>query len=271
MVIDTIYHGDNVEIMRTFPEGCIDLCVTSPPYDDLRTYGGEVLWDFEEVAKNLYRILKPGATLVWIVCDSYEKSSKTLTSFKQALYFKEIVGFFVNDVIIWDKGGTAQVGGYPYRYGQCFEYMFILTKGKGKTFNPIKDRKNISFGRKLSGTNRERDGSMRKISGTGKAIPQWGQRFNIWNTPPEKTRITAGHPAPFPEKIVRDHIQSWSNEGDLVLDPFCGSGTVPVVAAKMNRHYVGIEVHKPYIEIAQKRLKPVENGLFTAQKEQSLG
>lgn len=252
--LNKLYCMDNVKFMKGYMDDeSIDLTVTSPPYDDLRKYKG-YSFDFEGVAKELYRVTKKGGVVVWIVNDQTFNGSESGTSFKQALYFKEI-GFNLHDTMIWEKQTFTAAGALKTRYGQVFEYMFVLSKGKPKTFNPIKDRENKSFGRVKTGTIRQVDGSTRPISSKGKKIQQFGQRFNVWRINTEMSNKKRMHPAQFPEQLAEDHIISWSNEGDVVFDPFVGSGTTCVMAKKNNRSYIGIDVSQEYIELASGRLK----------------
>ena len=257
MKYDYIECGDNVTLMKKLPEECIDLTVTSPPYDNLRTYKG-FSWDFEGVAKELFRITKKGGVVVWIVADATINGSETGTSFKQALFFKEI-GFNLHDTMIWEKPAFTATGSLAVRYASVFEYMFVLSKGKLKTFNPIKDRKNKTSGYKKTGSIRQIDGSFRPMSSLGKETPEYGQRFNVWHIAQEMSnKKRCGHPAQFPEQLANDHIISWSNEGDVVFDPFLGSGTTAKMAVLNNRHYIGFELAEEYFDIACKRLDDVE-------------
>ena len=269
MEYDYIECGDCLELMKSIPNNSIDLTVTSPPYDNLRSYNGNISqWNFskfQEIAKQLYRVTKDGGVVVWIVGDAVIKGSESGTSFRQALYFKEI-GFNIHDTMIYDKGNCP----FPdkTRYYQVFEYMFIFTKGKIKTFNPICDRKNRCGGEKIQSTTlRQRDGSLKKTSAesnnTGRTIKEYGFRFNIWSISPGKSKSTQDtyafeHPAIFPEQLAQDHILSWSNPGDVVLDPFLGSGTTAKMAVLNNRHYIGFELDSQYFDIACKRLDEVE-------------
>jgi DNA modification methylase len=252
MLLDQIYNCDCVEGMKQLPDASVDLTVTSPPYDNLRTYNG-FAWDFEAVARELYRVTKPGGVVVWVVADATVDFSETLTSFQQAIFFRDI-GFGV-ETMIWDKGCFTATGALKYRYAQSFEYMFVFTKGgEPKTFNPIKDRPNRNAGMRCHGTIRTPDGGL-KERWKATVIPETSQRFNVWQTPPvcSNTERT-GHPAQFPEQLVRDHIISWSNPGDLVLDPFMGSGTTAKMAAMNDRHYVGFEISAEYCAIANQRV-----------------
>ena len=247
-----IYCMDCLEGLKLLDDECIDLTVTSPPYDDLRTYNG-YSFDFENIANELYRVTKNGGTLVWIVSDKTENGNESGTSFRQALYFKEC-GFYLLDTMIWKKPTFTDTGSLRVRYGNVFEYMFVFTKGKCKTFNPIKDRKNKYSGSKKHGTVRQIDGSVKDISSKGKEIAEFGQRFNVWEISPEKNNKT-GHPAVFPEQLANDHIISWSNENDVVLDPFMGSGTTAKMAKLNDRNFIGFEISKEYCDIAEERLK----------------
>lgn len=251
--LDRIICGDNCEVMRTLPSESIDLVVTSPPYDDLRTYGGHS-WDFYGVAWNLKRLLKPGGVIVWNVNDETKDGDETGTSFQQALHFKSI-GLRLHDTMIWDKGSFTGVGSTTVRYGPSTEFMFVFSKGKVATFNPLKDRKNIHVGCDARASSvRERDGSMRPQVSLNREIQEYGIRFNVWKINPEMSNANRFHPGQMPEALARDHILSWSNEGEVVLDPFSGSGTTAKMAKHNGRRYIGIELNPEYVEIAEKRL-----------------
>ena len=254
MELNKIYNMDCLEGLKQMEDECIDLTITSPPYDNLRKYNG-YSFNFESIAKELYRVTKNGGVVVWIVSDKTYKGSETLTSFKQALFFKEI-GFNVLDTMIWKKPTFTDTGSLKVRYGNVFEYMFVFTKGKCKTFNPIKDRRNKYAGTQKHGTVRQIDGSVKDISSKGKKIAEFGQRFNVWEITPEKNNKTR-HPAVFPEQLVHDHIISWSNEGDIVMDIFMGSGTTAKVCKLTNRNYIGFEISNEYCQIAEERLSKI--------------
>lgn len=247
-----LYNEDCAEGLRKLKSESVDLVVTSPPYDNLRTYNG-FSFDFETIANELYRIVKPGGVMVWIVSDGVVNGSETGTSFKQALYFKSI-GFNLHDTMIWKKESCA----FPEetRYYPNFEYMFVLSKGKPKTINLIADRKNLWGGTKVHGTFREADGQLKGRSATWKEVvcKEYGVRFNVWEISSEKNNKT-GHPAVFPSQIARDHIVSWSNRGDTVLDPFSGSGTTAIEALNQGREFIGFEISKEYYEKSLQRIK----------------
>ena len=244
---------DALTELRKMEDESIDLTVTSPPYDNLRDYHGYV-FSFEGIAKELYRVTKQGGIVIWVVGDATIKGSETGTSFKQALYFKE-VGFNLHDTMIWSKQAFTATGALKTRYAQTFEYMFVFTKGNVKTFNPIKDKPNKSYGKKINGSVTQKDGSMKPVTTNGNLIPEFGQRFNVWNVNTEVSNsLRCGHPAPFPEKLANDHIISWSNEGDTILDPFAGSGTTGVACKNLNRNYILIEKEPEYIKIINERL-----------------
>lgn len=231
------------------------MVLTSPPYDNLRDYN-DYNFDFEKIAKELFRILKEGGVCVWVVGDQTIKGNETGTSFKQALFFKEI-GFNLFDTMIYAKKPRGAVGNNN-AYWQTFEYMFVFSKGSPKTINLIKDRKNLSARKGDRGTKRLKDGTLKNISRSG--YSQYGRRTNIWEYivgkgHSSRDNISFQHPAIFPEKLAYDHIYSWSNEGDIILDPFVGSGTTLVAAESLNRKWIGIDISKEYCEIAKKRLE----------------
>lgn len=259
MEVNKIYNENCLDTMKRMPDNFIDLTVTSPPYDNLRDYKG-YSFPFEDIAKELLRVTKQGGIVVWIVGDATIDGSETGTSFKQALYFMQC-GFKLHDTMIWNKQMFSAVGSLKLRYAPVFEYMFIFSKVTPKTFNPIKDRINKSFGRKITGTNVTANRSSRKVSCYGNDINEFGQRFNVWEMSSEMNR-TIKHPAPFPEQIANDHIISWSNEVDLVYDPFMGSGTTAKMAIINKRKWIGSEISAEYCAIAHERLKQFDNDIF---------
>jgi DNA modification methylase len=252
-----LFHGDCLEVMGLIQDGFIDLTVTSPPYDNLRTYNGnndqwgEHVW--KKALSELFRVTKKGGVVVWVVGDATIKGSETGTSFKQALWAMEC-GFNLHDTMIWNKGKFSAVGALKVRYAPVFEYMFVFSKGSPKHFSPIKDRVNKTAGQRVSGNIRQKDGSMVPKSTIGKITAKYGQRFNIWEQCPQQG--INSHPAPFPEQLAYDHVISWSNEGDTVFDPFMGSGTTGEMAKALNRKFIGIEMDETYFNIAKERINP---------------
>lgn len=246
--------GDCLQIMIDIPDDSIDCVITSPPYDDLRNYNSTI--DFEKVAQQLYRVTKKGGIVVWNVNDKIKNGSKSLTSFKQAIMFQQ-VGFNVNDVMIWEKSNPMPQVKQP-RYNQVFEYMFIFSKGKPKTFNPIMidcksaDKpyrstcKNITKGKER--TYKEFVINRKKVDS------------NIWKFAVAQNKTK--HPAVFPLELPIRHIKSWTNENDLVLDPFMGSGTTGVGCKQLNRNFIGIELDENYFKIAKERIEKSLEGEY---------
>jgi site-specific DNA-methyltransferase (adenine-specific) len=258
--LNKIFCNDSVKLLQKMPHESVDLVVTSPPYDDLRDYKkSNNSWDFKKfqnIAKNLFRVMKKGGVIVWVVGDKVNKGNKSLTSFKHALYFQEL-GFNIYDVIIYEKTGSGPP--HPGRYFNSFEYMFIVSKGKPKTINILKDKKNKWAGLMTFGnvSRREKDGALTNKG--RKKINEFGVRTNIWKYTngkgfSTKDEIAYEHPAIFPEKLAMDHIYCWSNEGDIVLDIFGGSGTTIKVAKIMNRKWIYFDQVEKYCEITTKRL-----------------
>ena len=250
MKLNTIVNGNCIEVMKDIPDNSVDLTITSPPYDNLRDYKGYT-FDFEGIAKELFRITKQGGVVVWVVGDATIKGSETGTSFKQALYFKDI-GFNLHDTMIYQKS-TALPQNCD-RYYPIFEYMFVFSKGKPKTFNPLTI---------LSKSPNRIDKTAHRTKDNKIIVPktvrnEYRRLFNIWkyNVGGSENcdKIAHEHPAIFPEKLAEDHILSWSNEGDIVLDPMCGSGTTCKMAMLNKRNFIGIEISKEYCKIANKRL-----------------
>lgn len=268
--LDSIVCGCAEEVLATFPGACIDLTVTSPPYDNLRTYNGYT-FDFETMARQLYRITKPGGVVVWVVGDETRDGSESGTSFRQALGFMEI-GFRLLDTMIYRVPGTGAKGTND-AYWQEFEYMFILTKGRIKTSNRLADKPAKRPGsireqsaRSTNGHPNFADGVIKKIVTT----KEFCIRGNVWTYHAGKNADysergfaeVGGHPAPFPEKLAEDHILSWSNAGDLVLDPMCGSGTTLKMAIRHHRHFIGIDISEAYCALAQRRIGAVQETLL---------
>lgn len=243
-----LLQGDCGEVMKLMPNSCIDLTVTSPPYSDLRKYKG-FNFNFEQIAQELYRITKEGGCVVWICSDKTQNGSETGTSFEQALYFKSI-GFNLYDTMIWRKPNPSVPT--EGRYYNCFEYMFVFSKGKPKSLNFINDKENKGFGKSYKSDNRMNP-EQRKQQGEIKTISQFSRRHNVWDIAIGKNETK--HPAVFPEQLASDHIYTWSEEGDIVFDPFCGSGTTAKMAMQLNRRWIGVELSEEYCEMIKDRLE----------------
>ena len=250
-----LFNESNLDTMKRMPDNFIDLTVTSPPYDDLRTYKG-YCFDFENVAKELFRVTKQGGVVVWVVGDATIKGSETGTSFRQALYFKEI-GFNLHDTMIYRKLNPIPLT--HNRYEQAFEYMFILSKGKPNTFNPIKipcktagTVYNIKRPKVIPGASKRGRDEIMTTNNTK-------YKDNIFEYCVGKKQGTQTHPAPFPEELANDHIISWSNEGDIVYDLFAGSGTTGKMAMLNKRKCIMSEISAEYCDIIKKRLEPIIN------------
>lgn len=255
--INQIICGDCLEVMKYIPDKSIDLTITSPPYDNLRDYNG-YNFDFCGVSKELFRITKSGGILVWIVSDETKQFNETLSSFKQAIYLSDECKFNLLDTMIYVKKSYAPAYPTMMRYAQTFEYMFVFSKGKPKTFNPIKIKKETSsIVDEKSSSFRQKDGSM--VVTRLKAGNFYKNDCNVWvydvgKNKDTKDVIANKHPARFPEALSRDHIYTWSNIGDLILDPMVGSGTVSKQAKLLYRNCIGIDISEEYCEIARKRL-----------------
>ena len=259
MELDKIITGDSAVVLQSFPPDCIDLTVTSPPYDNLRTYNG-FTFDFETIARQLFRVTKAGGVVVWVVGDATVKGSETGTSFRQALYFMEC-GFKLHDTMIYLKSNPVPMT--HNRYEQQFEYMFVFSKGKPNTFNPLMQPCKTAGKKYNIKRNRPYDGnSQRHFRDEEIVTASEKYKYNVWEyavgTNKNKSNV---HPAVFPEALAQDHILSWSNENDTVLDCFCGSGTTPKMAKLLNRHYIGIDTSAEYVALANERLAQVERGL----------
>ena len=251
-----IYEGDCRDVLDILIEQkkFVDLVVTSPPYDNMRTYNNTCEWNLDickEVALKLYDVLKPGGVVVWVVGDKTEKGGETGTSFRQALAFMDY-GFKLNDTMIFKKTNSMPQVKQP-RYNQDFEYMFVFSKGKPKTFNPIMVPCKCA-GQKYDSTCKNMGGENGRTHKTFN-INNEKVKSNVWEIAVAKN--TTNHPAVFPEKLAHDHILSWSNEGDIVLDPFCGSGTTGIAAIKLKRQFIGIDKVPEYAELTKNRIETI--------------
>ena len=257
MEINKIYNEDCLDTIKRIPNESVDLILTSPPYDDMRTYEGNdfAFHKFKKIADNLYHLIRIGGVIVWIVGDQTIKGNETGSSFRQALYFKDI-GLNLFYTMIYKKSPQGAVGNNK-TYWQSFEYMFILSKGTPTTINLIKDRENVDARKPYRNTSRQKDGSLKSM--TLPAQEKFGRRLNVWEYRTgkghtTKDKIAFEHPAVFPEDLAKDHIISWSNEGDIVYDPFMGSGTTAKMCIELNRNWIGSEVSEEYCNIAHQRI-----------------
>ena len=250
--IDDIYCGDSAVMLAALPDGCIDLTVTSPPYDNLRVYHG-FSWDFDAIATQLYRVTKPGGVVVWVVGDATVNGSETGSSFRQALGFMG-VGFNLHDTMIYRKTKPPM---NDRRYQDNFEYMFILSRGRPRVFNPILEKRKWVDNRRVKSFHREADGSgfrTNKRENREMVIPVNVWEYNAGGGQSASDNLAYDHPAIFPEALARDHIISWSNPGDIVLDPFAGSGTTAKMSKVLSRHWLGFDISQEYVDIARRRV-----------------
>lgn len=248
-----ILKGDHLDRLKELEDGSIHIIITSPPYDKMRTYDSDSEFNFEPLAHELFRVLVPGGVLCWNVGDQVIDGSESLTSFRQAIYFRDVVGFLHHDTMIYEKKNFAASD--STRYHQCFEYVFICSKGTPRVFNPIIDRPNVTAGMSNFSVNngkRQPDGSFaqrkRSISN------EMGKRTNVWrgnSRGQENPCASLPHPAMMPTWLPRDLILTWSNAGDTVLDPMAGSGTTVTEALKLGRKAIAIEKNPAYIPLIE--------------------
>lgn len=256
--INKIYNMDCIKGLAFLDNSSIDLTITSPPYEDIRDYNGYIFnfEHFKTIARELYRVTKKGGIVVWIVNDKTYKYSECGNSFRQALYFKD-VGFKLYDTMIFAKNNPQPKN--HRRYEQCYEYMFILSKGIPNTFNGIQTLCKNN-GKKRYGTYRHnKKAELNKLNTTGNVSKEklltniW--YYNVDNNSISKDKEAHSHPAIFPEELVKDHLKTWSNEDDIILDIFMGSGTVAKMSYLNKRNFIGFEISKEYCNIAEHRLE----------------
>jgi len=264
--MNKIYNENCIDTLNRLEDNTIDLVITSPPYDNLRTYGNVTDWSFDvfkDIADLLTMKLKDGGVIMWNVGDATVGGSETGSSFKQALYFMEECGLRLHDTMIYEKSGIAFASGpKSVRYSQAFEYCFILSKGKPKTVNIIMDKPNKWAGTKSWGNakSRNKDGELQDSGKKSKPIKEFGARTNIWRIVNsggfgQKNKASYRHPATMPEQLAKDMIVSWSNPNDLVYDPFNGSGTTSRMCIETGRNYLGSEINKEYYDASIKLLE----------------
>lgn len=261
--INKNYNENNLDTMAKMPDCFVDLTVTSPPYDNIRNYNG-YQFEFEKIAKELFRITKQGGVIIWVVADATIDGSETGTSFKQALFFKEI-GFRLHDTMIYYKNNPMPQTGN--RYHQHFEYMFAFSKGSPKTFNPITEP--TKYQGLANMKNRGQNGTLdyKKVERTKEKKVGNVFFYSVGGGISTKDKIAYNHPAIFPEKLVADQINTWTNENDLVYDPFMGSGTTAKMSILNNRNWIGSEISSEYCEIIEERIK---KALGEKRKEKDL-
>lgn len=264
-ILNKIFCADNIQFCREkIPSNSIDMIMTSPPYDSLRTYKG-FEWNFEGLTHELYRILKVGGVVVWVVNDAVVNGRKTLTSMRQAIYFVDYAGFNMWDVMGYCKEAPQPIPASMKRYSSAYEYTFVLTKDiSPKTFNPIMEK--TKWAGLVSSTGfRQPNGDVRntrmqKINDEKIKSNLWfyGVGFNQTTT----DKFAFDHPAMYPEELVKDHVISWTNPGDIIYDPFMGSGTTAKISMMLGRNFIGTDISEEYCKIARKRVEIYDIPLF---------
>ena len=254
MEMNYIANGDSLNLLKELSDNSIDLVVTSPPYDNMRSYGGVIdQWNkekFEAMAKELARTLKDGGVIVWVVADQTINGSESGTSFKQALHFKEL-GLNIHDTMIWRKINPMP-NNHGKRYFSSFEYMFVFSKGSPKTFNPIMEECKMG-GTKVKAGHTHWDIKEKRKMNRDFIVKKERYKYNVWDIAVSANKTI--HTAAFPLNLARDHILTWSNKGDLVLDPFLGSGTTVIAAIELERNFIGCELNKDYYNESNKRIE----------------
>jgi len=262
-----LYKGNCLTVMdELISKGIkVDAIITSPPYDDTKNYNNSLNWNFDifkNVANKLYKSINDGGIIIWVVGDKTKNGSESGTSFRQALYFMDL-GLKLHDTMLYRKLNYTPLT--HRRYEQEFEYMFCFSKGKPKTFNPIK------IPCKWAGTETWGEASYYKTDDdeltktNKKVINDKKIKGNIFEYRTGSTKTgNVKHPAMFPLELAEDMVKSWTNKGDVILDAFMGSGTTGVACKNLCRDFIGIEIDNKYFDIAKKRIKDtvVKKGLF---------
>jgi site-specific DNA-methyltransferase (adenine-specific) len=252
-MLNQIFNEDCLDTMSRMPDNYVDLVLTSPPYSNNRNYKG-YSFNFQAIVKELWRILKPGGVIIWVVGDMTKNGSESGDSFRQALYFMEI-GFNLHDTMIYYKNNPIPTAGK--RYHQHFEYMFCFSKGTPNTFNAITE--DTKYKGIANMKNRGKDGELNYKKIERKETKKIGNVFaySVGGGISTTDKIAFGHPAIFPEKLAEDQIMTWSNPNDIVYDPLSGSGTSLKMAKILKRNWIGSEIAEEYVKIANTRLLSV--------------
>lgn len=244
--LNNVYCTECLEFLSEIDNESIDLTITSPPYDSLRKYNG-FSWDIKKTITELYRVTKEGGVVVWVVADETKNWTESLSSFKQAILFKE-VNFNLHDTMIWKKINPMPQRNWS-RYTNAFEYMFVFSKGVPKTCNFLKEECKCK-GKKHTKNSFKNTGEGNRIT-KNTSVNEYKIKNNVWEYSVSQTK---GHPATFPLQLAKDHIYTWSNANDIVLDIMCGSGTSLLAAKELNRNYIGCDISNEYCNLAKERL-----------------
>jgi len=254
--VNKIICADNVSLLKTLPDECIDLVVTSPPYDELRDYNGYIL-DLHGLGEQLLRVLKDGGICVMVIQDSTKDFAKSLTSFRTIVDWCDNIGFRLFECNIYNRQGTEGAW-WKQRFRVDHEYMPIFLKGKRPQYF---DKENLKIPSKhankvMTGANiRTKNGKTgsRKVKINPTKCP--GTVMTFGNTCGGESKLKSKHPAVFPNMLAYDMIECFCPPDGIVLDPFNGSGTTTLAAKSLGRNYIGIDVSDEYNKIAELRLE----------------
>lgn len=268
-----IHLGDCKEVLKKLPDNSVDLIFTSPPYADQRknTYGGirpdeYVKW-FMPITEELLRVLKPTGSFVLNIKEKVVEGERSTYVLELILEMRK-QGWFWTEEFIWHKK-NCYPGKWPNRFRDSWERL--LQFNKEKHFNMYQEEVMVPMGdwaksrlKNLSDTDKTRDES-RVGSGFGKNISNWLDRDKAYPTNVLHLATECAnkdHSAAFPEGLPEWFIKLFTKEGDVVLDPFMGSGTTNFVAQRMSRNSIGIEILPEYYEKVKSKLEPIKLTLF---------
>jgi site-specific DNA-methyltransferase (cytosine-N4-specific) len=264
-----IIQGDCLTVLPQLPAESVDLIVTSPPYADSRknTYGGVapddyVAW-FMPIAAELKRVLKPQGTFILNIKEKVVGGERHTYVIELILAMRQ-QGWLWTEEFVWHKKNSYP-GKWPNRFRDSWERC--LQFNKQKQFHMYQDSVMIPMGdwaksrlRNLSEADQRRDESKAK-SGFGKRVANWVGRTMVYPTNVLHLATETGnrgHSAAFPLELPKWFIKLFTQEGDLILDPFMGSGTSAIAARQLDRYYLGIEIQSEYIDIAEKSLRALQ-------------
>lgn len=264
-----LFLGDSKRELAKLEDNSVDLIVTSPPYADQRknTYGGihhdkYVDW-FLPISKQLLRVLKPTGTFILNIKEKVVEGERSTYVMELILAMRK-QGWFWTEEFIWHKKNSYP-GKWPNRFRDSWERL--LQFNKDRHFKMYQEEVMVPMGdwaktrlKNLSNTDKIRDNS--KVgSGFGKNISNWLDRDKAYPTNVLHLATECNnknHSAAFPEELPEWFIKLFTKEEDTVLDPFMGSGTSLIVANRMKRHSIGIDIVSEYYDMVKKQLRPIE-------------
>jgi len=264
-----IYQGDSLQLLKDMPDNSVDLIITSPPYADLKTYidfkgilaDDYVDW-FLPYCNEICRVMKPTGSFILNINDKVEKKFRHPYVFDLISELHKQTDLKLFERLFWNKMKSLP---NRYRFGDRVEYLFWFAKDKDFYFNIDEMRteyseKSIKRMKKPLKKRYARDGECTEYKSWA-PNPKGALPNTLINISSETKKIADSHVAVYPVELVKYFINGSTKEGDVVLDPFMGTGTTAIAAKELNRNYIGFELQPDYITIAEKRIKDYDKGI----------